>query len=742
MNMRTRKRGVALITVLIILSLCLFFVTAVLIRSNNTIFMVNHQMISTQARYVAEAAAMRHAELLEDYLRKLDLTQNATAKNDPQMPVNAGQAAQGSGALSNQTIYNAAGSVIGYATVTIQSSTQVMSTNTANNTQSVAGSVIISSTGWTLNVPGLTRTVKLVYTLSGTVSTATTVAPPSGPSPVFNYAYFMNHWAWWSGFSQGQALIFGNTGANGNFDILGSGTYLGVNPTNMAPVNVNGTMYNDPNASSTYSSPFASLSVHTNTPGQSNPNPNYGTLASAGGSAAPQPSPVSNVGKMQVPMNLNDIANESGSLMSQTVANWRDPVTNQPPSLKMNTYEVTSTNPFTLASVPISSRNITTTGTYGTTGSGQKENVVLAGTPISQMVAGYNQNLSVNGKPTVDVIAINGPVVVKGNIVMQGLIEGRGSLYAGRNMYVAGNVQYKGGDGPTSAPPYDYPTNGQTGNGSSTTPVAAPTPTASDYTSASLVSYVAGGSVVYGDVTSSNWNSQVMAWLNYTDPVTGQKVNDNHEDAGLDSVVNSKQSNPNDSKENDAKWTVQIQDSNGNVQWSDLTISNGQAVVPNGYSVVPGTGEDTDGNGRYTQAYNYTRDFQFASRQDSSGNYSTQTFTSSFFDQFPSSASSYTNYCTPVTRIDGYVVSNYAIAGLLGDGGSRNVVSYGSQVGRQECMIVNIGSKKQLLYQDPRLTQTTAPANFPVNQTWQPPYQQTAPPTVSGWTTVRAWQDI
>ena len=688
MNMLKRHRGVALITVLILLSLCLFFVTALLIRSNNTIFMVDFQQRATQARYIAESAALQRGVLMRQSFEKFNNTASVAVNAALPTGTDIMTCSAYTCTINDAPVYSATSTntPIGYADVSIQYTTPAGSTTDSCVTITSEGSTVPRST-----TGQLTRTVKLTYHLD-TVT-----------SPVFNFAYFMNHWAWFSGYSQSQCQIFGNTGANANFDVL-SGT-LSVNNANMPAVNVFGTLYNNnSNPSANNNSPFSALNVRANISGVQ--------TASGFGNIAGSVNPVAGLGRMPTLTNLADIANESGTTITsaKTQAQQGNSV------LQMRTYEVTSTNPFTLSSTYVVKQTYTTTGVYGATGSGQKENLVLAGTPVNQMVAGYNKNIDASGKPTVDVVSVTGPVVVKGNVVLQGLVEGRGTLFAGRNLYLAGNVQYKGNAGPSMAPAYDYPTNGQAGNSTTTSPTPLPVPSQSDCATASMVSYVAGGNVIYGDVTNSVWQSSVMNWLDYVDPNTHQHVNDNHEDSGMDGIVNSQQFHPTDVKENDGKWTVQVIDSSGNKIWKDFPIYN-NAVDTSGYTVVPGTGEDTDGNGRYTPPFNYTRDLSFADR---SGN--AQSFSSSTFDGMPTNTgSSSTNYnssyngtygtfCTPVNRIDGYVISNNSISGYLGDN-AHNIVTFGGQIGRQECMITNIGSAKQLLYQDPRITQTAVPVS-------------------------------
>lgn len=670
------RRGVALITVLILLATSLYFVTALLVRSNNTLFMVDNHARSTRALYIAEAAAAERGFLLTERFCSLN--------KDADTAVAAARALY-SGASSNTPVYNANGTVIGYADVSVSNPIQTVNCPVCGKT--ACKTVTITSTGSTRpnSEPlRLTRRVQITYHLE------------TRGSELFNFAYFMNHWAWFQGFGKNQAQIIGNTAANGNYDVLNASAtspgYLTVQTSGAPALDLPGAKGSN--------SPYAALDVRAQNTGWT-PTSVYGTLEGTN-------SPKSNKGHaIETPHNLTDISNEAGEFISKAKA-WRDSSTGNPATLEIRTYTVdTAGNPPKLSSGYTVKKLLTNTGVYGATGSGQKENVVLAGTPVSSLS-------SLTKGASVDVISISGPIVVRGNVVMQGLVEGRGTLYAGRNVYVAGSVQYK--NGPSVSP-------------SNATSLATSVPlatTSADINDASLVSYVAGGSVVYGDVTSSAGWSSIMGWFNYVDPTTGQRVNDNHEDMGSDGMVNSKQTGmcPGDSKENDNKWTVELQDAQGNVHSEDLPVVSGTVTIPNGYTVVPGSGEDADGNGRYTGAYNYNRDFLFASRQDSTGAYTPQTFSATYFDNFPSGVASYASYNKTITRVDGYVMSNNAIAGWLGDN-ANNVVFYGAQIGRQECMILALNGKNQLLYQDTRLQSLPSEAiqlptqNYVTRVEWQ-----------------------
>jgi hypothetical protein len=303
-------------------------------------------------------------------------------------------------------------------------------------------------------------------------------------------------------------------------------------------------------------------------------------------------------------------------------------------------------------------------------------------------------------------VVVDGPVVVRENTVLKGWVTGRGTIYTGRNLYVAGDVMYW--NPPSNAP-------GLRPNTGEYEAVKLPRGDADagteDFAKDAIV-YATRKNVIYGDVTDKTfwWDWGCAGWINYTDydvDPRGIRINDNHEDAGTDNIVdNPNLSNPNE-KENDGKWTVKLRNrSTGEMTERDLGLVYDPASrkmvanVPTGYEVIRGSGEDTDGDGLYTNPYDYYRDFNFASLSGS-----TQSFSSYYFGNYPTGIGSYSTFEEPITRLDGYLMTNNALAGGLGNG-SDSVIFFGGEMGRQDSQLVDIGSRgRMIMYQDARMAQ-------------------------------------
>lgn len=635
----TKRRGIAIVTVMILLTTVLYLVLALLVRSNSNFFTSGRQIESVQAFHAADAAANeKMAALIEQYWRTGDANDavawmRATVNHD-------------------FAVYDARGGVAGYAEVRYA----VDDPHLPDTTGAFGGHPHVTVT---VEAQASPRDSANPWRPTRTVSISYNLATQGLPADALNFAYFMNHWVWFTDFGLGQAQIVGNAAANGNFDVLRTSPQAASFLTILAGP---GYVYGPTGESYTHN-PYTRLWLRSENTGYDPAA--YGVVTGAvGQQSAPR------FGTIPVPRMLATIADEEGLIIRQARA--------QHGTLQMKTVRVTGTAPlsYTVQSV----KTLTDSGVYGASGSGQKENLVLSGTASATPRVG----------DTMQIISVEGPVVVRGNLVLRGWIEGRGTLYAGRNIYVGGSLMYVHR---TSC----YP--------SSATSVAdrLPQPSSDDMSQDQVV-YCAAGSVVYGDVTNTTEWRTIMDWFGYVDPQTGERINDNHEDAGLDGVVDSKAFDATDTREADGLWTVELRNtSSGEVKLADLPVRSEQAQVPDGWSVIAGSGEDADADGRYTPAYSYSRDFQFATRPDTAGAWSSVPFSAAGFDEFP--GGTYATFCTPVTRVDGFVLANNAVAGWLGDGAS-NLVLYGGESGRQECMATRLNGRNQIIYQDTRFVLT------------------------------------
>jgi hypothetical protein len=636
--MRNRTpRGVALITVMLLLTTVAWLVLALLIRSNSNLFTAGREVASTQAFYVADAAGREKAMMLiEDYW----LTGSASAA----------VAAMRAGVNRDFAVYEASGAVCGWADVSYSIDAPHLADRGGafgtspyvTVTISVSGSAESSAHPWRA-----LRAVDLSYNLAG----------PGLPADILDFAYFMNHWVWFTDFGMGQAQLVGNSAANGNYDVMHSdpsgSAYLTLVSGPGYTYGPTGLSYND--------NPYTQLYLRSQNTGY---DPSvYGSVLGASGTQSPP-----RFGRIPVPRDLARIADESGPYIQTARAAHG--------TLQVKTVRLTGVSP--LSYTLQSTQTLTASGVYGDD-AGQKESLVLPGTVSAAAKKG----------DVVKIVSIQGPVVVKGNVVIEGFVEGQGTLYAGRNLYVAGNLVYVD-------PPSCSPASGETH------PSQVPQPTAAD-ASRDKILYCAAGSVVYGDVTDRAQWDVIMQWFGYVDPESGERINDNHEDAGLDGIVDSRAFNPADTRESDGLWTVEIRNpASGEIKLADLPVVSGTAEVPSGWAVVAGSGEDADGNGRYTPPYEYGRDFLFASRVDGNGTWSAIPFNSSGFDNYP--GGSYASFCKPITRVDGFVMANDAVGGWLGDN-AHNLVFYGGEAGRQECMATQLNGHDEIIYQDVRFSQ-------------------------------------
>ncbi len=461
------------------------------------------------------------------------------------------------------------------------------------------------------------------------------------PSGVFDYAYFINHFGWWSGFSAGGAVANGNVRANGHFDLL-SGYFTGNGNPRYNPVTgevidgggvysggyvfpLNGTGYRG----------MASDSVNRHS---------YGGVD------------ISEDNKALVDMpNLNDPADIDGD-------GDYDELNPYYIGLAKGDYDAPAGKVGIDANGDgvLQSTEVLFTGAYGDD-TGEKGNVALTGTDANPII-------------------IEGTVAITGNLAIKGTIKGQGSFYVGRNTYIGSQVKYS--NPPTTRPTFNYGT--ETAEQYAARVEAWRTANANK----DMVTFMTTKNIIAGDHTQSSWKSSIINGSGWLDDYR----NNGKEDVGVDGVFGSLNSKTNpyaaSLKEADGKFTVIIADSRGFQQLADLTISGGVAQVPSGYHIVAGTGEDIDGDGLYGGAYNYTRDINFD-----------VAFNSTNYYNLPSSVTNYSGFSSfSVSRMDGVFYTNHSIAGWFTDG----CVFTGSVIARNEAMVLTGGHVT--LNHDSRLT--------------------------------------
>lgn len=86
-------------------------------------------------------------------------------------------------------------------------------------------------------------------------------------------------------------------------------------------------------------------------------------------------------------------------------------------------------------------------------------------------------------------IKINGPVVVSNDVIISGYITGQGTIYSARNIHIVGSIIYKN------------------------PPVWADRTKAADNSTKDLVGLAAQGNIVLGDSTSSSWLSNIRSTI-------------------------------------------------------------------------------------------------------------------------------------------------------------------------------------------------------------------------------------
>jgi hypothetical protein len=153
------------------------------------------------------------------------------------------------------------------------------------------------------------------------------------------------------------------------------------------------------------------------------------------------------------------------------------------PNLKSLDYYIAKAD----GSVKVGSSTVVN-GTFGFSGS--KTGVYLKGTSAAP-------------------VQINGTVVVNGDVILDGVITGQGSLYAGGNIYIANNTSYL--NGPTFQLPPGH---------ASMTPAQRQAYYDSWVDQAfaqnkDLIAFAARGHVLFGQVNSSTWRSNVGTAADY-----------------------------------------------------------------------------------------------------------------------------------------------------------------------------------------------------------------------------------
>ncbi|MGB9691511.1 MAG: hypothetical protein ACPL7D_05025 [Candidatus Sumerlaeaceae bacterium] len=249
--------------------------------------------------------------------------------------------------------------------------------------------------------------------------------------------------------------------------------------------------------------------------------------------------------------------------------------------------------------------------------------------------SGTKTGLYLKGTATAP-IEINGNVVVNGDVILDGVITGQGALYAGGNIYIAGNTSYK--NGPTFALPPNH---------TSLTPAQRQAfyDNWVDQAFASnkdLVAFAARGHVLFGQVNSSTWRSNVCTPTAYGLEMLGRE-----DRLGRDGIRNT---------------------ADDGIPWLDT----------NGDGVPDSAAYDADEDGVIrTTNYSYATDFQMtSSRASKILNYPTGTGGTPVDFNTISSAG--------ITQITGIFYTNHCYGGHSNTGPMN---MYGALICRDEAVI-------------------------------------------------------
>jgi len=237
---------------------------------------------------------------------------------------------------------------------------------------------------------------------------AATISYEMEPSPIFNYAYFINNFGWLWG---GGITVNGDVRTNGNVSLNG-------NPR------INGDIY-------------AATNADLGAAGTITGNSRFWDIPAYHNQAGPRPRPT----------NPTDPANPGGTTYAAGYAGTSTRHENQrtmdmPFLGDLATYRqlaIANNGQITQGAAVLVNNIYNGNGPDGAAGTADDGTVVLIGTAANPVV-------------------IDGPVVVEGDVIIRGIVSGQGTIYTGRNMHIIGDIEY---NAPPSWPKPD-PTPGAT----------------------------------------------------------------------------------------------------------------------------------------------------------------------------------------------------------------------------------------------------------------------------------------
>jgi hypothetical protein len=339
---------------------------------------------------------------------------------------------------------------------------------------------------------------------------------------------------------------------------------------------------------------------------------------------------------------------------------------------------------------PVPMPNLVDLAVYEQHAKSSNGSITIGGTTVCGPVlgddAGEPQNLCIRGTAAAPIV-INGTVVVRGSAMISGVVQGKGMIYVGGNVYVPQDLVYV-------KEPQPLPTPG------SRNECDLENWLAHNKYDCDILGLFARGHIVVGDYTNSTWQSRVGAIL-------ADARNMTKEDAGMDGVPGTRAGRDgilgtadDDTLEGDGVWTVE--------RYTQSDADRG--LIPAGYSVgdpIPGSGEDLDGDGKYTGA---TQVAHFAVPAELTNAYWAGNVLTSTFQPYSALAS------TAITRLDAVFYTNHTFAMSTIDRSNKFVLN-GALIARSEA--TSIDTKDITFSYDYRLMADVR-FNFDLPLTWGP----------------------
>jgi hypothetical protein len=286
-------------------------------------------------------------------------------------------------------------------------------------------------------------------------------------------------------------------------------------------------------------------------------------------------------------------------------------------------------------------------------------------------------------------IIIDGPVVVQGAVIIKGYVKGKGSLYVTDNVYIPDNVMYV--NPPEGKPDWDYYAYSTPEERYQSWQQAAGAWREANADKDGLGLF-ARENVIIGDFTDQSWQGTVQKWLNNSSNESAERAN------GLDHMPNT-----GDEGEGDSKWTVDY--------YTQEDLVGG--LIPPGKGVgdvVAGSGEDIDGDGEQDDRIS-TNDFNLpaALKQSNWGGWIPPEIT------WPPSGINYGQFLNEAGKfcldhIDALLYTNHATAGAWGEK-SPQIHLLGGIVSRVEAIIIKNDGSSDWTH-DERFTGGGAPFGF------------------------------